>query len=60
MAQDFGSDFQFKSDQSALQSILSQEGVSYSQLMSQNIPEPSIKITPAKDVEKNSDQLEFF
>jgi len=58
MAQDFGSDFQFRSDQSALQSILSQEGVSYSQLMSQNIP--SKIITPAKDVEKNSDQLEFF
>jgi len=58
MAQDFGTDFQFSSDQDALHSILSHKGVSYSQLVPENRPS---SLTPARDVNlKKSDQLEFF
>lgn len=55
MNQDFGTDFKFKEDKNALQSILNQEGVSYSQLMMNNRPS---SITPARH--GKSDQLEFF
>jgi len=55
MDQDFGTDFQFKEDKNALQSILNQEGVSYSQLMMNNRPS---SITPARN--GKTDQLEFF
>jgi len=55
MDQDFGTDFQFREDKNALQSILNQEGVSYSQLMINNRPS---SITPARNGQ--TDQLEFF
>lgn len=59
MAQDFGGDFQFSSDQNALQSILSHKGVSYSQLVVEAQNRPSM--TPAQNGNfSKSDQLEFF
>ena len=54
MDQDFGTDFQFQPDKNALQSILNQEGVSYSQLMSNN---RLSSVTPAMDAKSD---LEFF
>ena len=55
MDQNFGTDLQFKEDKNALQSILNQEGVSYSQLVINNRPS---SITPARNGKR--DQLEIF
>ena len=62
MAQEFGNEFQFNTDQDALQSILSNRGVSYAQTLGVS-QESRPSLTPAKNVPgnfKKTDQLEFF